>query len=854
MRHAGATRRAPRPEFVRVTPETPLIGRARETDYLAEALSEAVAGRGGFVVVLGEAGVGKTRVLQARVEEGERAGAWPLVGRAHESERVLAFGPWAEGLRAGGILADDTCFAGLTRARRAALARVFAELGESEATIGHRPESSLVLFEAFAQLLANLAARRPLLLILEDVQWADELSVRLLGYMARRLSALPTLIVASARAEEVADAPWLSDLLDELERDAQGRRLELSPLSQPDTRELVRALTGRALAEAALEGLAERVWRASHGNPFAVVETVRALGQEPGAEAAAELPVPERVRNLLRRRIERLSAGARELVTVAAVAGREFEFALVQRAAGLDEREAADALEELVRRRLVHGVGDRFDFTHDRVRETIYRDALPPRREVLHAAVGRELEQSCAGRIHEVADQLAYHYARSADDAKAVEHLARFADEAARRYALDDATTTLEEALARAERLPPGERERRHVELVQRLGHLAYLGGRAEAGLDLLLGVRDRVEGLGDPALAGPYYATCAWLSSFLGRRGPAAEGAQRALAEAARSSDDATAGKAYHTLAQEAYWTSDLRAGAAFGRQAVAHFERTSVRWWLGHARWILARNLTLMGELSAARETAALILDAAEAMGETRLECYALWTLGWIAAAGGGVVAGLDYCERSSRRQPDAVGPVDSRAALGYVQLEAGDASAAVVTLEDAVRGIAAIGARCPLALFSAILADAHRSTGLLDRAREVAGDALAAARELGYAYAAAWAERVLGRVHATECAFDDARAAQRRPRHLRLDRRAPRGRPYAPRPRQAGPRGGRPRRGRRPRRRGASSVRGARAPGVDRARGRARARPRVRPRFFFSAVTLACERAGRVSVSKT
>jgi tetratricopeptide (TPR) repeat protein len=386
---------------------------------------------------------------------------------------------------------------------------------------------------------------------------------------------------------------------------------------------------------------------------------------------------------------------------------------------------------------------------------------LPPRREVLHAAVGHEHERRHADRLLEVADQLAYHYARSADDAKAVEHLTRFADEAARRYALADATAALEGARARAERLPPAERERRHVELVLRLGHLAYLAGRIEAGLDLLLGVHDRVEGLGDPALAGPYYALRAWVSSLLGRHGPATEAAQRALAEASRSNDDTTAGKAYHALAQEAYWTSDLRAGAGFGRRAVAHLERTPERWWLGHARWILARNLTLLGELPAARETATLILDAAKATADARLECYALWTLGWIAAAGGDTATGFEYCERACRRAPDPVGRVDSSAALGYVQLEAGDAAAAVVTLEDAVRGIVAIGARRPLGLFSAMLADAHRETGRCERAQAVARDALGAMRELGYGYAAAWAERALGRVHATQGALEDARA---------------------------------------------------------------------------------------------
>src|SRR5262249_26387473 len=144
------------------------------------------------------------------------------------------------------------------------------------------------------------------------------------------------------------------------------------PLSRTETLALVGTLARVGSNNDVMLQLGEMVWQASAGNPFVVVETMKSLGDDIASAVPATLPVPRRVREVVTRRLERLSEPARPLAAVAAVIGRDFDFALVQCAAGLGEDEAAQATEELVRRRILHGLGERFDFTHERIREGAY--------------------------------------------------------------------------------------------------------------------------------------------------------------------------------------------------------------------------------------------------------------------------------------------------------------------------------------------------------------------------------------------------------------------------------------------------------------------------------------------------
>jgi len=449
-RRTRRARGAPAPEAM-VT-ETPLIGRDVELATLRKALAEAASGQGRAVVVLGEAGVGKSRLMEELAREARQRGSHVLFGRAYESAQILPFGPWVDGFRTGGLMAEEGLVSGLGPVWRAELARLFPEL----ATPGlpAASDDSLRLFESVARLVGHLAAAQPLVLMLEDLHWADEMSVRLLSFLGRRLPEWPVLVVATAREEDLADAAALRRALGELRGEGHFGEVVLGPLSRPDTARLVRVLSRAGSESTMVARLEEQAWAASEGNPFVVVETVRALREGLSLHEPARLSLPQRVRDVIGRRVERLSERSQQLLSVAAVIGREFDFALLQRASQLSERETAGGVEELVRRRMLHGVDEGFDFTHDRIREVVYGALLPPRRKLLHGDVAAALETLSVGALEPPAAALGLHYRHAEMWAKAVVYLRQAGRQGAARSALPDARVWFEQALGALDKLP----------------------------------------------------------------------------------------------------------------------------------------------------------------------------------------------------------------------------------------------------------------------------------------------------------------------------------------------------------------------------------------------------------------
>jgi DNA-binding SARP family transcriptional activator/tetratricopeptide (TPR) repeat protein len=432
--------------------EIALIGRAPELKELRGALERACAGQGSVVAVLGEAGIGKTRLLSELIETAEAQGARVLVGRSYESEQVLPFGPWVDAFRTGHAIDD---LRGLAPAWRAELAHLLPELTGADIEPSKGSPDFLRVFEGVTGAISMLAGSRPLLLVLEDLHWADEMSVRLLAFLGRRLHALRVLVAVTIRQEELADAAILRRILDELQREGHLWSLPLPALSRAYTLELVHTLARSGSDETDLARLGEHAWDASAGNPFVVVETVRSQAQGIGLSVhPGTLVLSEAVRQLVTRRLERLSERGRLLTTVAAVIGREFEFALLQRAAGLGDAEAAEGVEELVRRRVLQGVGERFDFAHDRIREVARAELLAPRRRVLHRGVAEAIEAVYAEDLEPHILALGLHYHGAELWPQAMSYLRRAAVHAFVRSAHREAATCFEHALAAVSHLP----------------------------------------------------------------------------------------------------------------------------------------------------------------------------------------------------------------------------------------------------------------------------------------------------------------------------------------------------------------------------------------------------------------
>jgi tetratricopeptide (TPR) repeat protein len=634
------------------------------------------------------------------------------------------------------------------------------------------------LFELIDGLVARLASQQPVLLILEDLHWADEMSLRLLSFVGRHATPRSVLVLGTARDEEMADAPLLRQLLQDPSGTPAVEQLALSALSETSTARLVRGLARAGSSPSYLGRLTREVWALSEGNPFVIVETVRALEEGP-EPAAGGVTLAHRVRALMTNRLDRLSPKARHLAAVASVIEREFSFPLLHGAAGLTRQETAEGLEELVRRRILEAAGERFDFTHVRIRSAIYDGLLVPRRQTLHAAVGTALEQIHAGRVAEAYDGLAYHFAPADEPSKAFQYLVELGDKTARSYALDDAARLFREALAYVDRLPSGTRDRRHVDLVYRLVHALSLLGRSDESRNLLAGQEARVRSLLDPALTGLYHFWSAYTYGNMGDIERAAPDAKRSLEEAARAGDETTMGKASYLLARESYIQGRPLEGIAHGRHAVALLERTEEHWWLGHTYWGLALNLLHFGDFEPALEAADRTRALGQSIGDTRLQTLAAWTAGQIHSLMGDRETAISLCRRAVDLAPDPVARGMARGMLGLAYREADDATRAIGELEHALGEFRHLRAGGGYRFgqidgyFTAVLAEAYVLAVDPERATALADEALAAGRAGKWAVGIAYAERATARA-AWACG-DLVRAAEHMARALELFRSA-------------------------------------------------------------------------------
>ena len=407
-------------------------------------------------------------------------------------------------------------------------------------------------------MLHHLAAERPVVAMFEDLHWADEMSLRLLAYAGRRLAGDRILLVATARDEDLALAPLLGQTLGELEREQRLVRMLLAPLSREDTMALTWRLVESGPMAAELAAIEEQVWRASEGNPFVAVETVRALRRERGARGGHTL-LPSRVHDLIAQRLARLGEPSRRLVAVAAVVGRQCDFALLQRAADLPKLEAARAVEELVRHRVLHQSGDGFEFTHDRIREVAHADLLAPHRVILHRRIAESLEAPGAGPRSADALALGTHYRAAEVWDKAARYLKEAGHAAWSRRAPGDSAACFEQALDALGRLAESRQTREEVfEIHFALARVVYGLGDFSRALRHYRAAEDLARRLGDDRRLSQVMGGMLYLLSSEGLHSEASEMGERALA-LARTLDDLTLqawtgiglGRAYFALGQ---------------------------------------------------------------------------------------------------------------------------------------------------------------------------------------------------------------------------------------------------------------------------------------------------------------
>jgi DNA-binding SARP family transcriptional activator len=420
-----------------------LVGREVELRQAIAALDEARhAAR--VVLVEGEPGIGKTRLLEELTAEARRRGAVVHWGYAFEGGATPAFWPWLPVVRAL-----------VTRGGAASAAPELTALLERDDAddVGPADRTRFRVLEAVNALLSEAAAETPLVVVLDDLQWADLPSLELLTYVARELGDRPVLLAGTVRELEVGRNDAVVEALAALSRVPSTRRMTLRGLSHLQTAEVVRAAAGRDLEPEAMAAIQDR----AEGNPFFATELAHLVEAERDPELSLGAvadggDVPSSVRDVVRRRTALLPEPTVRLLQVAAVVGREVELDLLVRAADRDVEDVLDDLDPAIVHRLLAPIADRpgaFRFSHALVREVVADDVSSLRRSRIHVRVADALEAT-AGDRDDAAEILAEHLWAAAPvgvGRRAAAALERAAEVAVRRYAFEAAEGMLDRAV-----------------------------------------------------------------------------------------------------------------------------------------------------------------------------------------------------------------------------------------------------------------------------------------------------------------------------------------------------------------------------------------------------------------------
>ena len=473
--------------MVSMTSRAPaLIGRHEELRTLDGLLQAAAMGRGGMALVGGDAGVGKTALVRHLKVMAAHRSMRVIEGRCSAAEMGVPYAPFMDALRFRIAKGESDAATQVLQPIIAHVAPLFAGLESGEDTAP--ATATAAPFDPIFGTLCRLSALGPILFIVEDLHWADATSRDLLHYIARRMSTLPMLFVATYRSDELHHLDGVQRLVAALTRERVASRIQLEQLDEKETAELIQAIIGTKPEPRVSTGVYER----TEGNPLFIEEYVSALLKEGGVNAlstiANSLEAPPTLHDIVWDRLAPLAPESREALTVAAVIGRRFRFDVLTAALDWPEERLLGTLEDLVERRIVvehtEGADESYSFRHSLVQEVLYGSTLGRRRRLWHRRIAVALEE-IGGRGGLPHTMLAHHYRLAGDAHAARKHSVLAGDEAAGLCAWKDAEVMYEAALAALER--EGGDAVVEAEILERMAEVAWWQNRLPAYEQYLL-------------------------------------------------------------------------------------------------------------------------------------------------------------------------------------------------------------------------------------------------------------------------------------------------------------------------------------------------------------------------------
>jgi DNA-binding winged helix-turn-helix (wHTH) protein/tetratricopeptide (TPR) repeat protein len=610
------------------------VGREQAMAELRATLEDACAGRGRLVFLVGEPGIGKTRTAEEIGALARQRGARVHGGRCLEDDGSPAFWPWVQILRGCIREADPRLLASELGPAAADIAELVPELRQILPHLSAPPslppeQARFRLFDGVATLLRIAARVRPLVVVLDDLHWADKPSLLLLQFLAREIRDLHLLLVGTYRDVELRRHHPLAQVLGDLAREPLCRRVLLRGLGETDVERYIAGIVGSAPPTA----MVAEVHRMTEGNPFFVGEIVRLLLAEgrlahPEQVTSLSGTLPQGVREAIGRRLNALSEECNRVLTLAAVIGREFDLNVLERVAEIGRERLLELLDEAVGARILaepSGAAGRYSFSHTLIRETLYEELTMPLRVRWHRRVGEILEDLHRTNLDPRLPELAHHFFQAApggDADRAVRYATRAAERATQLLAYEEAVAHYERALQALD-LSPGDEATRCRVLLALGDAQSSSGERAKSRATF-----ERAAVLARRLGSADDFARAALGFGGRGEMGmPRDDALLRLLEEAMRMLGDAETGLRVHVLARlvgTAPYSDSLETRRSLSEQAVALAQRLGDREALLVA--LAARAWALLGpdHLEERLAVATELHDIAEELGDKTLVLY--------------------------------------------------------------------------------------------------------------------------------------------------------------------------------------------------------------------------------------
>src|SRR5438094_527840 len=726
---------------------TPLVGRTRELETLNTAWYRASSGDGAVVLLTGEPGVGKSRLLYEFLRGLEEYGVIELETTCASYGRAIPYRPvlevvgryldLAESMSAEEVksrIAERLQDLGLEGEEPVILLAHFAGAFAPPEFVNRLSGAQLKerTFAVLREVFLRASQSAAVVLLIENVHWLDASSAEFLARLSVSLRGHRILLLLSTRPGFVP----LADMRIE-------ETITIEALGTKEDEGMVRTILGiETMSPQLLRILTEK----GEGNPLYVEEILHQLLETAGVviergEArlrSGDVKLPATIHDIIAARVDRLADQLKLTLQGGAVIGRRFGTSLVSRVIRSAADEVVGNLQNL------HGLDFVFPATHDPelmysfkhalTHDVVYGGLLERRRRQYHSAAALGLEEMYAGRIDEVVELLAYHFGSGGENEKAVDYAIRAAEKAQRRWANTEALAFFEEALKRLSTMPDTEANRlRRIDAVVKQSEIKFALGRHVEHIRALEAIRDLVKAVADPPRRAAWCYWTGFLHSMTGARPDIAIAyCREALAIADASGLEDLRAYAECSLTHVYSVSGDLREGLAAGKRALARFEARGTVLWMCRTLWGLMSVANGLGEWDQSLAYCGRALEYGQAVNDLRLKVVGWWRTGSTHIQRGEAAAGLRCCEEALALSPIPFDAAMVKAVKGYglIKLERFDAGMAALT--EALEWLERSHLGHFRWLYGYWLVEGHLRRGERSRARALVEEILAAGRE--------------------------------------------------------------------------------------------------------------------------